>query len=74
MNTTQAKQAGIVAYKAGKGRAPALNMAFLEAASASGKLVAMMEAYSEGWTLAMLADGCEDENMPSVKAVKALMS
>jgi hypothetical protein len=67
MNATQAKQAGAAAFKAGKARAPALNQAFLAAASASGKLCAMMDAYMHGWTVAMLADGAADKAMPSVR-------
>jgi hypothetical protein len=67
MNTTQAKQHGASAFKAGKGRAPALNRAFLIAANATGNLLALMDAYTHGWTIAMLADGAEDANMPSVR-------
>lgn len=67
MNTAQAKQQGAAAFKSGKGRAPALNQAFLKAASAAGNLVALMDAYMHGWTIAMLADGATDNSMPSVR-------
>ena len=66
MDANQAKQQGAAAFKAGKGRAPALNQSFLTAASASGKLMEMMDAYMHGWTIAMLADGVLDNTMPSV--------
>jgi len=69
MNAAQAKQQGAAAFKAGKGRAPALNQAFIRAASASGKLTQMMDAYMNGWTVAMLADGVTDSKMPSVRAL-----
>lgn len=65
MNTTQAKQAGAAAFKAGKGRAPALNQAFITEAAA-GNICKLMDAYIHGWTIAMLADGVADSSMPSV--------
>lgn len=66
MNKANAAKAGVQAYRDGRGRAPALNQKFLMAASASGELLKMMDAYMHGWTIAMLADGIEDKNMPSV--------
>ena len=72
MNTTQAKQQGAAAFKAGKGRAPALNQAFLRAASEAGNLAALMDAYTHGWTIAMLADGVADQTMPSVRELATL--
>lgn len=66
MNKTIATKAGVHAYRDGRGRAPAMNKSFLVAASASGELVKMMDAYMHGWTIAMLADGIADQNMPSV--------
>lgn len=67
MNIAQAKQQGAAAFKSGKGRAPALNAAFLKEASASGNLCKLMDAYMHGWTIAMLADGVKDASMPSVR-------
>jgi hypothetical protein len=72
MNTTQAKQQGAAAFKAGKGRAPALNHAFLRAASEAGSLGKLMDAYTHGWTIAMLADGVADQTMPSVRELAAI--
>lgn len=66
MNKANATKAGVQAYRDGRGIAPALNQRFLVAASASGELVTMMDAYMHGWTIAMLADGISDQNMPSV--------
>lgn len=67
MNTTQAKQQGVAAFESGKGRAPALNTAFIAEAAATGNLCALMDAYMHGWTIAMLADGVNDRAMPSVR-------
>jgi hypothetical protein len=72
MNTTQAKQAGAEAFKAGKGRAPALNQAFITEAAAAGNLCKLMDAYMHGWTVAMLADGAQDKTMPSVRELAAI--
>jgi hypothetical protein len=66
MNTTQAKQQGAVAFKAGKGRAPALNQTFLTAANAAGNLLELMKAYTHGWTIASLANGAAAD-MPSAR-------
>lgn len=66
MNTTQAKQQGASAFKAGKGRAPALNQAFLVAANAAGSLLELMKAYTHGWTIASLANSAAAD-MPSVR-------
>ena len=66
MNTTQAKQQGVAAFKAGKARAPALNQSFLVAANAAGSLLELMKAYTHGWTIASLANGAAAD-MPSVR-------
>jgi hypothetical protein len=73
MNAKQAKQAGVAAYQAGKGRAPALNQAFLREACATGDLCTMMDCYSNGWTIAHLADGASDD-MPSVQTLREILS
>lgn len=67
MNITEAKKQGAAAFKNGKGRAPALNLAFLEEASASGNLLNLMDTYTHGWTIAMLAEGAADHTTPSVR-------
>ena len=66
MNTTQAKQQGAAAFKAGKGRAPALNQDFLADANATGNLLELMKAYTHGWTIASLANSAAAD-MPSVR-------
>lgn len=77
MNTIQAKQQGVAAYRAGKGRAPALNGPFLRAACAAcaacagGELAALLDAYIHGWTIAMLADGAPAD-MPSVSELAVI--
>lgn len=71
MNTTQAKQQGAAAFKAGKGRAPALNQVFLAAADAAGDLLELMKAYTHGWTIASLANG-ESADMPSVRELSEI--
>lgn len=71
MNTNQAKQQGAAAFKAGKGRAPALNQAFLREACSTGNSVALMDAYMHGWTVAMLADGAPAD-MPSARELSAI--
>ena len=74
MNTIQAKQQGVAAYRAGKGCAPALNGPFLRAACAActgGKLAALLGAYIHGWTIAMLADGAPAD-MPSVRKLAVI--
>lgn len=72
MNTTAAQKAGVQAFKDGKGVAPALNTAFLKAAAATGKLMDMMNAYTHGWTVAMLADKAPLDTMPSVRELAAI--
>ena len=67
MTTTEAKKEGIKAFNDGKSCAPALNNRFLVIASKTGNLVNLMKAYIDGWTIANLADGAIDNNMPSVR-------
>jgi hypothetical protein len=73
MNTNQAKQQGAAAFKAGKGRAPALNQSFLVAADAVGNLLELMKAYTHGWTIASLAS-CAAVDMPSVRELAEIES
>jgi hypothetical protein len=74
MNTKQAQQQGALAFKDGKGRAPALNLTFLASASESGDLLGLMDAYTHGWTIAMLANDVPDKSMPSVRELEEIES
>lgn len=77
MNTTQAKQHGVAAFKAGRGRAPALNKEFAQAACAAGstkETIRLMDAYLHGWTIASLANGQTDPTLPSVIELAAIES
>lgn len=68
MDRNQASKHGVQAYKAGKGRAPALNQEFATAAckgSSTKQVIALLDAYTHGWTIASLADGQCDSSMPS---------
>jgi len=71
MNTTQAKQQGAAAFKAGRPMAPAMNQAFLAAACKTDNLTALLKAYINGWTVAMLADGAPAD-MPSARELAAI--
>lgn len=72
MNSKQATQQGAQAYKSSKGRAPALNQAFLIAANATGNLSTLMADYIYGWDIASLADGAPAD-MPSAVELSALV-
>jgi hypothetical protein len=73
MTTAEAKKAGVEAYRAGMNQAPALNQAFItNACAADEDTVELVKAYSDGWTYANLADGVEDESMPSVQALREI--
>lgn len=67
MQIIQAQQSGVAAYRAGQGRAPALNQVFIAAACASATSTAsLLQAYLYGWDIANLANGSGDPTMPSV--------
>ncbi len=74
MNTNQAARQGVEAFRAGKGRAPALNQAFLVAAAATGNLLCLMDAYTNGWTVAMLAQDAPLPTMPSIASLAEIMA
>jgi hypothetical protein len=68
MNITQAKIEGVKAFRAGQGRAPALNGAFMNAMhndTVEG-INAMLDAYLHGFDIASLAKDAPLPNMPSV--------
>ena len=68
MTVSQAKKEGAKARKEGKPQAPALNQAFICSACASKvSTVTLLQAYLHGWSVAMLAEGATDPNMPSVR-------
>jgi len=57
MNEQQAKFEGLKSFELGKGRAPALNNAFIVAACASKTDTALLlKAYLFGWDIANLAN------------------
>lgn len=71
MNMNDAFKAGVDSFKAGKGRAPALNHDFLRRAVLAERGVNdLMDSYLRGWDLANLANGMPDD-FPSVIALKA---
>ena len=73
MNVNDAFKAGVDAFKAGKGRAPALNHDFSRRCVLAERGVnKLLDAYLRGWDLANLSDGMVDE-FPSVIALKAEM-
>ncbi len=72
MTKIEANKAGVAAYQAGNGRAPALNAEFTKAACDSAKQASsklrvsdLLGEYTHGWTIAMLADGAI-EGAPSI--------
>ncbi|ATG93122.1 hypothetical protein CQB05_02890 [Paracidovorax citrulli] len=66
MQISEAKMAGVEAFRAGKGRAPALNPGFVTRAIEAGNLLNLMDAYLHGWTIASLAHDAPLPTMPSV--------
>lgn len=66
MQINEAKMAGVEAFRAGKGRAPALNPGFTVRALEAGNLLNLMDAYLHGWTIASLAHDAPLPTMPSV--------
>lgn len=69
-----AKKMGVEAHSAGKKIAPALNAAFLDWASSTGaRLIDLMDAYTTGWSVAMLAEG-QTPDFPSVKSLAEIMA
>jgi len=71
MNVNDAFKAGVDAFKAGKGRAPALNHDFLRRCVVAERGVdKLLDAYLRGWDLANLSDNMADD-FPSVIALKA---
>lgn len=71
MTIAQAKKMGVQAFRNGLGRAPAQNPEFIKPACASGNLIAMMDAYTEGWTYANLAQDAIP-GAPSIAALAAI--
>ncbi|NRF83812.1 hypothetical protein HQ619_07715 [Burkholderia gladioli] len=79
MTLDAAKRAGAKAYIDGMGRAPSLNKAFTAEACASAReagsgLVELLGAYGTGWTIAHLAAGAPQADMPSVIEFNRLMA
>ena len=70
----EAKKMGVQAFNEGKKVAPALNPAFLAWASSTGaRLVDLMDEYTGGWSVAMLAEG-QTPDFPSVKALAEILA
>lgn len=68
-----AKKMGVQAFNGGKKIAPALNPAFLAWASSTGaRIVDLMDGYTSGWSVAMLAEG-QTTDFPSVQALAGIM-
>ena len=73
MRIIDAKKAGAQAFKNGKGRAPALNQAFLFAACESDTDTAeLLGAYLSGWDVAKLANAAQKIGIASAPSAKAL--
>lgn len=74
MNLNQAKLAGLKAFEAGQGRAPALNQAFTKQAmnQAETKLVDLLGAYLHGWDIGNLAEAAP-AGAPSIAARAAIL-
>jgi len=69
-----AKRMGVEAYGAGKEVAPALNAAFLAWASGTGaRMASLMDAYTTGWSVTMLAEG-QTPDFPSVRSLAEILA
>lgn len=75
MTKIEAQQAGVAAFFAGKGRAPALNNEFTVAVCKLGfkEMMARMDDYTHGWTIAHLADNAPLPTMPSVGELERII-
>lgn len=73
MTVNEAQKQGVEAYRAGMGRAPALNPAFTNQALASGRFCKMADAYINGWDVANLADGAPAD-APSVASLALILA
>ncbi len=76
MTPTEAKKAGVKAFKTDKGRAPALNAEFVSAACKAATkgqvgLSELLEGYLRGWDVANLAEGMPAD-WPSVRALEEI--
>lgn len=79
MDIAQAKLKGVAAFETGLGSAPALNGQFTAEVCActqgnTKQLIKLLSAYTNGWTIAMLAEGCDDPQMPSVIELARIQS
>jgi fructose-specific phosphotransferase system IIC component len=79
MDILQATKIGAQAFAEGRGRAPALHPTFTASACAAAReggvgLVALLDGYLRGWTVAMLADAAPLPDMPSVIALRAILA
>ena len=75
MTTKTASKEGVTAYNEGRHQAPALNNKFIAAACKSDSdLNELLDAYLNGWTIAHLANNTEDDTMPSVIKLKAILA
>jgi hypothetical protein len=68
----KAQQEGVKAFQSGKN---CMTMAFTEYACKSEySTLALMDAYNHGLTIAKLASGIDDSEMPSVKELTRIMA
>lgn len=75
MTIHEAERTGVESFQAGRLRAPSLNSDFIQAACQSPtSTLDLLDAYSHGWIIASLADGMTDEELPSKKELKRIMS
>lgn len=74
MNLAQARLAGLKAFDANTGRAPALNRAFIDRAfrQSESRLVDLLDAYLYGWDIASLANAALP-GAPSIEARAAIL-
>jgi hypothetical protein len=72
MDAEQARKAGAQAFQGGRDRAPALNQEFIRQACATGNVAALLDAYTEGWDIARLAQDAPLPDMPSVRRLREI--
>lgn len=73
MTFNEAQKQGVAAYRAGLKSAPFYNPEFTKLALASGQFTKLAEGYTNGWTVAMLADGAP-EGTPSVQSLALILA
>ena len=73
MTIHEAEQAGVDSFRSGRPMAPALNNDLIQAICETPKaIIPLLDAYIHGWTIAHLAEGMTDEDLPSKQELKRI--